>query len=139
MEPSIIIKQLRELIEDRKAMCISDAERDEIYLKDIEALEAAIERIGANGKEAVQEPKHESTAEGKMTIETLASYHHTDQQTRDEIWRYITGIPDERTQKMFMLHFVCGKSYAHTAKLIGYTTKDCVHKRVKRYVKNHAW
>lgn len=37
-----VIKQLRELIEDRKSFIISDAEHDEIYEKDIEALETAI-------------------------------------------------------------------------------------------------
>lgn len=73
-----------------------------------------------------------------MTIQTLASYHNTDQQTRDEIWDYIMSIPNEQTRKMFMLHFVCGKSYAQTANLIGFVTKDCVHKRVKRYVKQRG-
>ena len=38
-----IIKQLSELIDDREAFCISDPEHDEIYIKDIEALKAAIE------------------------------------------------------------------------------------------------
>ena len=38
-----ITSRLRELIDDRKAFCISDAEHDEIYEKDIEALTAAIE------------------------------------------------------------------------------------------------
>lgn len=38
-----IIKQLEELIDDREALCISDPEHDEIYIKDIEALKAAIE------------------------------------------------------------------------------------------------
>ncbi len=38
-----IIKQLKELIDDREAFCISDPEHDEIYIKDIEALKAAIE------------------------------------------------------------------------------------------------
>ena len=38
-----IIKQLEELIDDREAFCISNPEHDEIYIKDIEALKAAIE------------------------------------------------------------------------------------------------
>jgi hypothetical protein len=38
-----IIKQLEELIDDREAFCISDPEHDEIYIKDINALKAAIE------------------------------------------------------------------------------------------------
>ena len=38
-----IIKQLEKLIDDREAFCISDPEHDEIYIKDIEALKAAIE------------------------------------------------------------------------------------------------
>ena len=38
-----IIKQLSELIDDREAYCISDPEHDEIYIKNIEALKAAIE------------------------------------------------------------------------------------------------
>lgn len=37
-----IIKQLEKLIDDREAFCISDPEYDEIYIKDIEALKAAI-------------------------------------------------------------------------------------------------
>ena len=38
-----IIKQLSELIDDREAFCISDPEHDEIYIKDIDALKAAID------------------------------------------------------------------------------------------------
>lgn len=38
-----IIKQLEELIDDRESFCISDPEHDEIYIKDINALKAAIE------------------------------------------------------------------------------------------------
>lgn len=38
-----IIKQLSELIDDREALCISDPEHDESYIKDIDALKAAIE------------------------------------------------------------------------------------------------
>lgn len=38
-----IIKQLEELIDDRETFCISDPEHDEIYIKDIDALKAAIE------------------------------------------------------------------------------------------------
>lgn len=38
-----IIKRLSELIDDREAFCISDPEHDEIYIKDIDALKAAIE------------------------------------------------------------------------------------------------
>ena len=79
-----------------------------------------------------------SRKEREMTISTLASYHSTDQQTQDEIWEYIKHIPHEETRKMFLLHFVCRKSYAQTAKLIGNMTKECVHKRVTRYVKRHG-
>mgnify|MGYP006988400405 FL=1 len=38
-----IIKQLSELIDDRESFIISDPEHDEIYIKDIDALKAAIE------------------------------------------------------------------------------------------------
>lgn len=38
-----IIKQLSALIDDREALCISDPEHDESYIKDIDALKAAIE------------------------------------------------------------------------------------------------
>ena len=38
-----IIKQLESLIDDREALCISDPEHDESYIKDIDALKAAIE------------------------------------------------------------------------------------------------
>lgn len=38
-----IIKQLEKLIDDREAFCISDPEHDESYIKDIDALKAAIE------------------------------------------------------------------------------------------------
>lgn len=38
-----IIKRLSELIDDREAFCISDPEHDEAYIKDIEALKAAID------------------------------------------------------------------------------------------------
>jgi len=38
-----IIKQLSALIDDREAFCISDPEHDESYIKDIDALKAAIE------------------------------------------------------------------------------------------------
>ena len=37
----VIKKQLTELIDDRKSLALKDAEHDEIYLKDIEALENA--------------------------------------------------------------------------------------------------
>lgn len=40
-----IIKQLKKLIDDREALCISDPEHDESYIKDIETLKAAIEII----------------------------------------------------------------------------------------------
>ena len=40
-----IIKQLSKLIDDREAFCISDPEHDEIYIKNIDALKAAIEII----------------------------------------------------------------------------------------------
>lgn len=39
---AVIKKQLTELIDDRKSFVSKDAEHDEIYLKDIEALENAI-------------------------------------------------------------------------------------------------
>lgn len=39
---AVIKKQLTELIDDRKSFVSKDAEHDEIYLKDIEALESAI-------------------------------------------------------------------------------------------------
>ena len=42
MTHELVIKQLKELIDDREAFCIKDPEHDEIYEKDIEALEAAI-------------------------------------------------------------------------------------------------
>lgn len=38
-----IIKQLEELIDERKSFITSDPEHDEIYIKDINALKAAIE------------------------------------------------------------------------------------------------
>lgn len=38
-----IIKQLSALIDDCEALCISDPEHDESYIKDIDALKAAIE------------------------------------------------------------------------------------------------
>jgi hypothetical protein len=44
-EKIIVIERLRKLIDDRKAHIISDAEHDEIYEKDISALEAAIKEI----------------------------------------------------------------------------------------------
>ena len=42
MTNDMIKKQLGELIDDRKSFVVKDAEHDEIYLKDIEALESAI-------------------------------------------------------------------------------------------------
>lgn len=46
MTHELVIKQLKELIDDREAFCIKDPEHDEIYEKDIEALEAAVELLG---------------------------------------------------------------------------------------------
>jgi hypothetical protein len=50
-----IIKQLEALIDDREAFCISDPEHDEIYIKDINALKAAIEFL--NNPETVKHAK----------------------------------------------------------------------------------
>ena len=44
----VIKKQLTELIDDRKSLALKDAEHDEIYLKDIEALENAIQILDYN-------------------------------------------------------------------------------------------
>lgn len=38
-----IINQFSELIDDRKHFCINDRDHDEIYIKDIDALKAAID------------------------------------------------------------------------------------------------
>lgn len=43
MTLDMIKKQLSELIDDREALRISDPKNDEIYIKDIDALKAAIE------------------------------------------------------------------------------------------------
>lgn len=77
------------------------------------------------------------TESNVMTIQTLASYHSADQETRAEILSYIAWIPDDETRMIFVLHFLRGLSYAKTAKEVGYLTKSCVYKRVKRYVKKH--
>lgn len=45
---AVIKKQLTELIDDRKSFVSKDAEHDEIYLKDIEALENAINILDYN-------------------------------------------------------------------------------------------
>lgn len=49
-----IIKQLEKLIDDREAFCISDPEHDESYIKDIDALKAAIDIIRNCGAREVR-------------------------------------------------------------------------------------
>lgn len=48
-----IIKRLSELIDDRESFCISDPEHDESYIKDINALKAAIELLKPAAPEQV--------------------------------------------------------------------------------------
>lgn len=45
MTHELVIKQLKELIDDREAFCIKDPEHDEIYEKDIAALNYSIHAI----------------------------------------------------------------------------------------------
>jgi rubrerythrin len=45
LTPKAVIKQLRELIDDRKALCVADAEHDEIYLENIRALKKAMKQM----------------------------------------------------------------------------------------------
>ena len=56
-----IIKRLKVLIDDRGALCISDPEHDEIYEKDIEALEAAIRYVEIVAE--MDKPLHDKAAQ----------------------------------------------------------------------------
>lgn len=69
-----------------------------------------------------------------MTKQILRTFPNADPETRTEIMRYISAIPDPQTRQMFELHFLRGLSYRQTAALLGRMSRDCVYRRIRRYI-----
>jgi DNA-directed RNA polymerase specialized sigma24 family protein len=69
-----------------------------------------------------------------MTLADLREFPNADEEKQNEIKAYIDGIRDPQTRLMFELHFLRGLSYRQTAALLGRMSRDCVYRRIRRYI-----
>lgn len=69
-----------------------------------------------------------------MTLADLREFQNADAEKQNEIKAYIDGIRDPQTRLMFELHFLRGLSYRQTAALLGRMSRDCVYRRIRRYI-----
>ncbi len=69
-----------------------------------------------------------------MTLADLREFQNADAKKQNEIKAYIDGIRDPQTRLMFELHFLRGLSYRQTAALLGRMSRDCVYRRIRRYI-----
>lgn len=69
-----------------------------------------------------------------MTLADLREFQNADAEKQNEIKAYIDGIRDPQTRLMFELHFLRGLSYRQTAAMLGRMSRDCVYRRIRRYI-----
>lgn len=69
-----------------------------------------------------------------MTPAELRMFPNADPEAKAQIIAYISEIPDPQTRQMFELHFLRGLSYRQTAALLGRMSRDCVYRRIRRYI-----